>query len=142
MRINQRFQPIFSIDLGKTIAHAAYVRSKSNEEIALWPWQVFAMASKDDQLIDRTMAINERNTISIRLIFDRVGKVVINEVANNDDQLCLMWKLPLVKAFCAAAPMLDACIVLRGNQLLERCDVISTNDKNGHVESSLFISVP
>lgn len=46
------FQPIFSIDLGKTIAHAAYVRSKSNEEIALWPWQVFAMASKDDQLIE------------------------------------------------------------------------------------------
>ncbi|MXS83062.1 EAL domain-containing protein [Nitrosomonas oligotropha] len=46
------FQPIFSIDQGKTIAHAAYVRSKSNEEIALWPWQVFAMASKDDQLIE------------------------------------------------------------------------------------------
>ena len=46
------FQPIFSIDLGKTIAHAAYVRSKSSEEIALWPWQVFAMASKDDQLIE------------------------------------------------------------------------------------------
>lgn len=34
------FQPIFSVNLGRTIGHAAYVRSKSNEEIALWPWQV------------------------------------------------------------------------------------------------------
>jgi hypothetical protein len=46
------FQPIFSTGHGKTVGHAAYVRSKSNEEIALWPWQVFAMASKDDQLIE------------------------------------------------------------------------------------------
>lgn len=46
------FQPIFSVNLGRTIGHAAYVRSKSNEEIALWPWQVFAMASKDYQLIE------------------------------------------------------------------------------------------
>ncbi|MBS0423066.1 MAG: EAL domain-containing protein [Proteobacteria bacterium] len=46
------FQPIFNIDHGKTIGHAAYIRSKADEEIALWPWQVFAMASKDDQLIE------------------------------------------------------------------------------------------
>jgi len=46
------FQPIFGIDHGKTVGHAAYVRSKSDEETALWPWQVFAMASKDDQLIE------------------------------------------------------------------------------------------
>ena len=46
------FQPIFSTGHGKTVGNAAYVRSKSNEEIALWPWQVFAMASKDDQLIE------------------------------------------------------------------------------------------
>lgn len=46
------FQPIFSIDQGKTIGHAAYIRSKSNNDIALWPWQVFSLASKDDQLVD------------------------------------------------------------------------------------------
>lgn len=46
------FQPIFSIDQGKTMGHAAYIRSKSNHDVALWPWQVFSLASKDDQLID------------------------------------------------------------------------------------------
>lgn len=46
------FQPIFSIDQGKTIGHAAYIRSKSNNDVALWPWQVFSLASKDDQLVD------------------------------------------------------------------------------------------
>lgn len=46
------FQPIFSIDQGKTIGHAAYIRSKSNNDVALWPWQVFSLASKDEQLVD------------------------------------------------------------------------------------------
>ncbi len=46
------FQPIFSIDQGKTMGHAAYIRSQSNHDVALWPWQVFSLASKDDQLID------------------------------------------------------------------------------------------
>lgn len=46
------FQPIFSIDQGKTIGHAAYIRSKSNNGVALWPWQVFSLASKDEQLVD------------------------------------------------------------------------------------------
>jgi EAL domain-containing protein (putative c-di-GMP-specific phosphodiesterase class I) len=46
------FQPIFNISQGKTTAHAAYLRSKSNGEVALWPWQVFSLASKDEQLVD------------------------------------------------------------------------------------------
>ncbi len=46
------FQPIFSISQKKTIGHAAYVRSLSNGEVALWPWQVFSLASKDEQLVD------------------------------------------------------------------------------------------
>lgn len=46
------FQPIFSIDQSKTMGHAAYIRSKSNNDVALWPWQVFSLASKDEQLID------------------------------------------------------------------------------------------
>ncbi|PXW88417.1 EAL domain-containing protein (putative c-di-GMP-specific phosphodiesterase class I) [Nitrosomonas sp. Nm84] len=46
------FQPVFSIEQGKTIGHAAYIRSKSNNDVALWPWQVFSLASKDDQLVD------------------------------------------------------------------------------------------
>ena len=35
------FQPIFSISQGKTMGHAAYIRSKANNDVALWPWQVF-----------------------------------------------------------------------------------------------------
>ena len=50
--ITSVFQPIFSITQGKTIGHAAYIRSKSNDDVALWPWQVFSMASKDEQLVD------------------------------------------------------------------------------------------
>ncbi|GKS69585.1 EAL domain, c-di-GMP-specific phosphodiesterase class I (or its enzymatically inactive variant) [Nitrosomonas sp. PY1] len=46
------FQPIFSVDQNKTIGHAAYIRSKSDEDVALWPWQVFfSLASKDEQLV-------------------------------------------------------------------------------------------
>jgi len=46
------FQPIFSMIEDKTIGHAAYVRSKSNGETELWPWQVFSLASNDNQLVD------------------------------------------------------------------------------------------
>ncbi len=46
------FQPIFSIAQGKTTGHAAYIRSKANGGAALWPWQVFSLASKDEQLVD------------------------------------------------------------------------------------------
>lgn len=46
------FQPIFSISQGKTMGHVAYIRSKANNDVALWPWQVFSLASKDDQLVD------------------------------------------------------------------------------------------
>jgi EAL domain-containing protein (putative c-di-GMP-specific phosphodiesterase class I) len=50
--ITSVFQPIFSIAQGKTTGHAAYIRSQSNEEVALWPWQIFSLASKDEQLVD------------------------------------------------------------------------------------------
>jgi len=50
--ISSIFQPIFSVAQRKTIGHAAYIRSQSNGEVALWPWQVFSLASKDDQLVD------------------------------------------------------------------------------------------
>lgn len=46
------FQPIFSITQGSTMGHAAYIRSKANGEVALSPWQVFSLASKDEQLVD------------------------------------------------------------------------------------------
>ncbi|MBA3755389.1 MAG: EAL domain-containing protein [Nitrosomonas sp.] len=46
------FQPIFSITAGKTMGHAAYIRSKANDDVALWPWQIFSLASKDEQLVD------------------------------------------------------------------------------------------
>ena len=51
-RLSSVFQPVFSPIKGKIIGHAAYIRSESNGEIVLSPWQVFAMASKDTQLVE------------------------------------------------------------------------------------------
>jgi len=51
-RLSSAFQPVFSPDKGKIIGHAAFIRSESNGEIALSPWQIFAMASKDTQLVE------------------------------------------------------------------------------------------
>lgn len=51
-RLTSAFQVILDSRENKIIGHAAYIRSESNGEISLWPWQVFALASKDDQLID------------------------------------------------------------------------------------------
>lgn len=51
-RLSSVFQPVFSPIKGKIIGHGAYIRSESNGEIALSPWQVFAMASKDTQLVE------------------------------------------------------------------------------------------
>lgn len=50
--ITSVFQPIFSILQNRTIGHAAFIRSKANDDVALWPWQVFSLASKDEQLIE------------------------------------------------------------------------------------------
>ena len=46
------FQPIFNHNRDQTIGHAAYIRSKANGEASLWPWQVFSLASKDEQLVE------------------------------------------------------------------------------------------
>lgn len=39
------FQSIFNIAPDKITGHAAYIRSKAKEEVALSPWQVFSLAS-------------------------------------------------------------------------------------------------
>ena len=46
------FQPILNLSRDQTIGHAAYIRSRANGEASLWPWQVFSLASKDEQLVD------------------------------------------------------------------------------------------
>jgi EAL domain-containing protein (putative c-di-GMP-specific phosphodiesterase class I) len=51
-RLSSAFQPIFSSTKGKILGHAAYIRSDSNGELALSPWQVFSLASKDTQLVE------------------------------------------------------------------------------------------
>lgn len=50
--ITSVFQPVFGIVPGKTIGHAAYIRSTVDDDVALWPWQVFSLAAKDEQLVD------------------------------------------------------------------------------------------
>lgn len=51
-KLTSAFQVILDINENNIIGHAAYIRSESNGEVSLWPWQVFALASKDEQLID------------------------------------------------------------------------------------------
>ena len=51
-RLSSAFQPVFNPDKGKIIGHAAFIRSESNGEIALSPWHIFAMTSKDAQLVE------------------------------------------------------------------------------------------
>lgn len=46
------FQPVFSVSQGQTMGHAAYIRAKADGEIVLWPWQIFSLASKDEQLVE------------------------------------------------------------------------------------------
>lgn len=51
-KLTSTFQPVFSITDNTTIGHAAYIRSQIDDEIALWPWQVFSQASTDNQLVE------------------------------------------------------------------------------------------
>lgn len=51
-KLTSAFQPVLSMRRNETIGHTAYIRTESNGEIALWPWQVFSLASKDEQLVD------------------------------------------------------------------------------------------
>lgn len=51
-RLTSAFQPVFGAAANKTIGHTAYIRSQINDEIALWPWQVFSQASTDAQLVE------------------------------------------------------------------------------------------
>ncbi|MCW5597985.1 MAG: EAL domain-containing protein [Nitrosomonas sp.] len=50
-KLTSAFQPIIDPVQNKIIGHAAYIRSESNGEIALSPWQVFAQATNDEQLV-------------------------------------------------------------------------------------------
>ncbi|MDC8445805.1 MAG: EAL domain-containing protein [Nitrosomonas sp.] len=51
-KLTSAFQPVFSVASNMTIGHTAYIRSQINDEIALWPWQVFSQASTDVQLVE------------------------------------------------------------------------------------------
>lgn len=51
-KLTSAFQPILNTKENKTIGHTAYIRSESNGEIALSPWQIFAQATNDEQLVN------------------------------------------------------------------------------------------
>ncbi|SDW11874.1 EAL domain-containing protein [Nitrosomonas communis] len=50
-RLTSAFQPIIDMAQNKTIGHTAHIRSESDGEISLSPWQVFAQATNDEQLV-------------------------------------------------------------------------------------------
>ncbi len=51
-KLTSAFQLIVNTIQNKTIGHTAYIRSESNREIALSPWQIFAQAANDEQLVN------------------------------------------------------------------------------------------
>jgi EAL domain-containing protein (putative c-di-GMP-specific phosphodiesterase class I) len=51
-KLTSAFQPIVNTIQNKTIGHTAYIRSESNREIVLSPWQIFAQAANDEQLVN------------------------------------------------------------------------------------------
>ncbi len=51
-RLTSAFQPIIDAAQNKTIGHTAHIRSESDGEISLSPWQVFAQATNDEQLVN------------------------------------------------------------------------------------------
>lgn len=67
------FQPIFNIPQGKTMGHAAYIRSQANGEVVLQPWQVFSLASKDEQLVDLDRLC--RAVHALNYYFNNISKV-------------------------------------------------------------------
>ncbi|MBA2483968.1 MAG: EAL domain-containing protein [Nitrosomonas sp.] len=50
--LSSAFQPIIDFSNKIIIGHAAYIRTVSNGEIALSPWQVFALALKEKKLVE------------------------------------------------------------------------------------------
>ena len=50
-RLTSAFQPIIDMAQNKTIGHTAHIRLESDGEISLSPWQVFAQATSNEQLV-------------------------------------------------------------------------------------------
>jgi EAL domain-containing protein (putative c-di-GMP-specific phosphodiesterase class I) len=50
-RLSSLFQPVFDISERQVVGHAAYVRSDANDDGALSPWGIFALATEDPLLV-------------------------------------------------------------------------------------------
>ncbi len=50
-RLSSAFQPVFDINERQVVGHAAYVRSDANDDGALSPWGIFALAAEDPVLV-------------------------------------------------------------------------------------------
>ena len=50
-RLSSVFQPVIDVSGRRVVGHAAYVRSHANEDAALSPWGIFALAADDPVLV-------------------------------------------------------------------------------------------
>jgi EAL domain-containing protein (putative c-di-GMP-specific phosphodiesterase class I) len=50
-RLSSVFQPVFDVSVRQVVGHAAYVRSDANDDAALSPWGLFALAADDPLLV-------------------------------------------------------------------------------------------
>ena len=50
-RLSSVFQPVFDVSERQVVGHAAYVRSDANDDGALSPWGIFALAAEDPLLV-------------------------------------------------------------------------------------------
>jgi len=50
-RLSSVFQPVFDVSERQVVGHAAYVRSDANDDGALSPWGIFALATDDPVMV-------------------------------------------------------------------------------------------
>lgn len=78
-KLTSAFQPVLDSSGEKIIGHAAYIRSESEGEIALWPGQVFSMASGDKQLIELDRLCRAIHTLNyFRQSPDHTGRLFLH----------------------------------------------------------------
>lgn len=76
--LSSAFQPIFDFNKNITIGHAGYIRTVSNGEIALSPWQVFALALKEKKLVELDHLCRAVHALNYFFKTDKQNKLFID----------------------------------------------------------------
>src|SRR5258706_155085 len=75
-RLSSVFQPVFDISERQVAGHAAYVRSDANDDGALSPWGIFALAAEDPVLV-RLDRLSRAETAALVDAIHRFGATLL-----------------------------------------------------------------